>query len=332
MVGNKKIDVMFYEAFEEEQKLLKELCPAQINSQFTSQTIQEKKDEEPQSTFISIRTQSKIPDNWAQNLEGILTRSTGYDHILDYVNWTETSAQTGYLPCYCARAVGEQALLLVMSLLRKLKKQINSFEIFNRDGLTGQECQNKNILVVGVGSIGLEIVDIAKGLRMNVAGVDIKKKVKDFKYISLASGLAWADIVVCALSLTKETTRMLGYEALKNVKKGAIFVNIARGEISPLKDLKQLLDEGVLAGVGLDVFEDEKNIAHFLRNSKKKPEDEIVKIIEEFQKRDDVVLTPHNAFNTKEALKRKAEQTMESVALFLKEKRFPCSVPLIERN
>jgi len=327
VVEKKKIDVMFFEAFKEEKALLKSICPEHIHPKFTSQTIQEKGIENVPSTLISIRTQSKIPDEWVNDLEGILARSTGYDHVLNYIKRTGSLAQAGYLPSYCARAVGEQAILLVMSLLRNIKKQVNNFETFNRDGLTGQECQDKKALVVGVGNIGSEIVDIARGLRMKVAGFDINQKVPGLEYADLTSGLAWADIVVCALPLTDETDCMLGYEALKKVKTGAIFVNVGRGEVSPLKDLKRLLDEGVLGGAGLDVYDEEKSIAQHLRDPNKYKETENASIIKELKGRENVIFTPHNAFNTKEALNQKAEQAIESVSLFLMEKRFLYPVP-----
>jgi phosphoglycerate dehydrogenase-like enzyme len=67
-------------------------------------------------------------------------------------------------------------MLLMMALLRKLPRQIEQFSHFERNGLTGAECLNKNLLVVGVGRIGSEIVRIGQGLGMNVTGVDIVRR------------------------------------------------------------------------------------------------------------------------------------------------------------
>jgi D-lactate dehydrogenase len=327
MVGKRRPDVVFFEAFEEEQKLLKKLCPKRINAEFTTKTIQESSLKKAPSGLISVRTQSKIPLSWAKNLEGILTRSTGFEHILDYKKETKTCALLGYLPLYCARAVAEQAFLMIFNLLRRAKQQQESLLSFNRDGLTGRECQDKKVLVIGVGNIGAEIVDMAKGMRMKVEGVDIDRKQPSLEYTDLVSGLAWAEIVVCACSLTDETKNMLSYKTLRRVKKGTIFVNVARGEISPLKDLKRLLDEQILGGLGLDVYENEDVVAHYLRSNQTKPADEKTAIVLELYKRDNVILTPHNAFNTREALERKAQQSMESAASFLVEKKFPFFVP-----
>lgn len=327
MVKEKKIDIVFFEAFEEEQILLKKLCPKHIKADFTAKTIQESGLEEAPSSLISIRTQSKIPVRWSKDLGGILTRSTGYEHLVSYQKETGTACALGYLPSYCARAVAEQAIWMVLALLRKAKAQQKNFQSFCRDGLTGTEAQGKNMLVVGVGNIGSEIVDIAKGLHMNVAGVDIVKKITALDYVDLVPGLAWADIVVCACSLTSKTKGMFDYKTLRRVKNGVLFVNVARGEISPLKDLKKLLDEDVLGGLGLDVYEHEAVIAHDLRAEKNRSGDAMTKLALALSKNDNVVFTPHNAFNTKEALQRKAEQTIESVVSFLTQGTFSFPVP-----
>jgi len=326
MVKQNKYDVVFYEAFQEEQELLKKLMPSHIKALFTTQTIQETKENTSLSQLISIRTQSKIPYEWASELNGILSRSTGYDHLTAYRQKVKDAVILGYLPLYCARAVAEQAMLMVLALLRKLKKQTKSFDTFSRDGLTGGECQDKKLLVVGVGNIGCEIADIAKGLRMKVAGVDIKEKMSSLEYTDLKTGLAWADIVVCALPFTSLTNKMLNYDSMQRLKSGALFVNIARGEIAPLADLKRLLEEEILGGIGLDVFEKEKTIAGALRGENEQ-DDEAVKIIKELKEKENVLLTPHNAFNTFEAIEQKAQQTIDAVVMFLTQGKFPSQIP-----
>jgi Phosphoglycerate dehydrogenase and related dehydrogenases len=75
-----------------------------------------------------------------------------------------------------------------MSLLRKLPQQIEQFKSFNRDGLTGGECERKTLLVVGVGNVGYEVVRIGKGLDMEVLGVDVVKKHSSVSYVSIEEG------------------------------------------------------------------------------------------------------------------------------------------------
>jgi len=320
------INVVFYEAFKEEEGLLRQFLPKEISVKFTSQTIQEKQESICPSDVISLRTQSVIPESWSDQLSGILTRSTGYDHLLAYQEKTKTKAILGYLPDYCARAVAEQAILMMLFLLRKTKLQMQNFIHFKRDSITGYECEGKNLLVVGVGRIGSQIIKIGQGLGMNVKGVDIEPKVKEMEHVELKEGMPWADVVVCALPLTKETRGMLNYDCFRRAERSVIFVNISRGEISPTKDLRKLLGEGILFGLGMDVYEGEKDIADNMRNSKKGA-DAKTKMILELEKRDNVIFTPHNAFNTQEAVYKKAEQSIAAIRMFLEKKTFPALVP-----
>ena len=132
------MDVFFYEAFEEEEKAIRHYLPADIQAGFSWKTIQEYGNPLPAAPLISIRTQSVIPLEWASKLSGILTRSTGYDHLTTYQKECGKSVQCGYLPLYCNRAVAEQAMLMWMAILRKLPQQVQNFATFYRDGITGQ--------------------------------------------------------------------------------------------------------------------------------------------------------------------------------------------------
>lgn len=319
--------VFFYEVFDEEEEVLRKNLPKDIAAEFTRETIQEQGKRIPPAPLISVRTQSRIPLGWAARLQGILTRSQGYDHIARFRRKAKGKIACGYLGNYCARAVAEHAVLTAMALLRKLKKQERSFETFSRDGLTGRECRGKKALVIGVGAIGAQIVDIAGGLGMSVKGVDIVRTFKGLEYVSLREGMAWTDIVFCAASLTEKTKGMLRYSVFKKAKRGLIFVNVSRGEISPAEDLSRLICEDFLWGVSLDVYDDEESLAHDLRGSHNKFNSR-TRLIMELQKRDNVLLTPHNAFNTREALEEKARLSAEAVVCFLKKGRFPLAVPL----
>ncbi|MCK5179920.1 MAG: hypothetical protein KAR32_10350, partial [Candidatus Omnitrophica bacterium] len=320
------MDVMFYEAFEEEEREIRKILPEEIRAGFTPKTIQEEGASQVPSTLISIRTQSRVPLIWAKDLKGLLTRSQGHDHVDAFRRESKAEMSCGFLGNYCARAVAEQAALMMMSLLRKLKSQEKKFMSFARDGLTGLECAGRKVLVVGVGNIGTQIVDIARGLRMDVRGVDLVENIKDLQYVSLSEGIAWADVVLCALSLTEKTNGMLDYRAFEKARQGMVFVNVARGEISPIEDLKKLLDEGTIAAIGLDVYPQEGLLADSLR-AQKPAEGPQGKILLELAKDERVLLTPHNAFNTKEALGQKASLTVESVISYLNKGTFPYSIP-----
>jgi D-lactate dehydrogenase len=192
------------------------------------------------------------------------------------------------------------------------------FTNFNRDELTGSECAGKKLLVVGVGNIGSEIVKIGLGLGMTVRGVDLIEKYPSTSYVSIEEGLPWADIIICAMNLTPDNVGYFNYTSLKRARPGAFFINVARGEHAPTADLVRLLDEGHLAGVGLDVYENEGALAVALRAEKVKFP---------LLGRPNVILTPHNAFNTAEAVERKAEQSVQQIEHFRTQKKFLWPVP-----
>lgn len=320
------MNIIFYEAFDEEKKALKKFIDPRLRAKFISKTIQESGDKNPKADIISIRTQSIIPKEWTSQLKAVLARSQGFDHLQQYRQQTDFCGKLGYLKSYCSRAVAEHAVMSMMFLWRQGKKQVAQFSSFNRDGLTGQECYGKNACVIGVGKIGLEIVDILDGLRMNVCGVDIARKHKAVTYVSLNKAVQWADVIFCALPFNNQTKGLLGLKLLGSVKRGCVFVNISRAEISPIDGLKRLLDSGQLSALAMDVYEDEKMFASRLRSGRKRLTQKD-KLILNLSRRTNVLFTPHNAFNSYRALEEKARQSAQAVAFYIKRGCFPNPVP-----
>ena len=319
-------DIFFYEAFEEEAEALRRHLPPSIDAGFDWKTIQEANHATPPADVISIRTQSAIPPAWAPQLKGIITRSTGYDHVCAYRKATECAVPAGYLPLYCNRSVAEQALLLWLALMRKLGQQVEQFKTFHRDGITGTECEGKTLTVFGVGNIGHEVARIGAGLDMAVQGVDIVERHKDVAYVTPDHGLRTADVLVCSMNLTADNNRCFAYDVLRKAKRGVLFVNIARGEFSPAADLLRLLNEQHLGGVGLDVYNHEKELAGALRGKRASDDPEVLAILD-LARRPNVVLTPHNAFNTHESVERKAAQAVELLVDYRKTGVFKWPVP-----
>ncbi len=187
------------------------------------ETVQETGHAAPPARLISIRTQSVVPVEWPPAIDGILSRSTGYDHLKAFQSRIQKPLPCGYLEEYATQAVAEHAVLLMMSLFRKLPLQTKQFPHFQRDGLTGQECRGKNLLVVGVGHIGSEIVRIGQGLGMNVCGVDLVQRFDSLRYWKKEEGIAWADAVICAMNLTESNRGYFSYSLLKKIKTGNYF-------------------------------------------------------------------------------------------------------------
>ncbi|HAR35866.1 MAG TPA: hydroxyacid dehydrogenase [Acidobacteria bacterium] len=319
------MDVYFYEVFEEEARLIKSLVGDRLEFGLTDRTVQESGHRQPPARLISVRTQSVIPLDWQDRLDGVLSRTTGFDNLKAYKHAISAPVALGYLEEYATRAVAEQAVLMMLALLRKLPRQLEQFRRFERDGLTGKECQQRHLLVVGVGRIGGEIVRLSQGLGMKVRGVDIVRRHSFVEYVEPGDGLPWAEVIVCAMNLTEENYHYFSYEVLKKAPAGVIFINIARGEHAPLADLLRLLKEGHLGGLGLDVFEEEAEVGTAMRTGRL-DKSEKAAIVARLLKYPNVILTPHNAFNTAEALERKARFSVEEIFHFLEHRAFRNSV------
>ena len=310
-------DLFFYEAFDEEKELLARLLGSQLKYEFTSATIQESGHRFPPARLISIRTQSVIPSDWADQLDGVLSRSTGFDHLVSYSKLLRKPLPLGYLEEYATRAVAEHAIMMAMALMRRLPQQLRQFPAFNRDGLTGVECEGKNLLVVGVGRIGREIVAIGKGVGFTVRGLDIVPDKPEVEYLSKEEGIPWAHVMINSMNLTPQNRGYFSESLFRAARSGLFFVNVARGEHSPFPDLRRALDLGLLAGVGLDVFEDEGAIGSSLRN-RSESNSEPAAMIDRMLEYPNVLFTPHNAFNSHEALRGKAALTVEQIKHFIK--------------
>jgi D-lactate dehydrogenase len=321
------IDVYFYEAFAEEEEALRRYLPKEISAEYTDRTIQECDHKTPPARMISTRTQSRFPAEWSDSLDAILSRSTGYDHLTAYAAGKPKHPAMGYLPLYCHTAVAEQAMLLWMALLRRLPRQLKQFNDFNRDMLTGQECRGRTLVVVGVGNVGSEICRIGTALGMRVLGVDLRPRFKGIEYESPDAAFPQADIVVAAMDLNATNRGYFNAACLGKFKRGALFVNVARGELSPSSCLLAAMREGILRGVALDVFDHEAELAVALRSGKTSDDVEARAALE-LAKLDNVLLTPHNSFNTEEAVERKSEHSVRQIVAFRQNGRFEWPAPI----
>lgn len=301
--------IYFYEVFAEERTSLLKYLPKDWSVAFTAQTIQESGDKRPPSPVISTRTQSIIPAAWAGDLRAILSRSAGYDHLIRFREFAHPGLALGHLYRYSGRAVAEHAAMMWLCLLRKLPAQLESMISFSRDRLTGRESAGRRLAVFGVGDIGIHVARIASALEMDVVGVDIVQRHGSVTYVTPEAALDTADVIVCSMNLTHENNGYFSHKRLSSVKNGTIFVNVARGEFARTTDLLDCLQSGKLGGVGLDVYYDEPLLAARLREGCKSDDPEF-EAFQAISTRKDVILTPHNAFNSEEALDRKSAQTV----------------------
>jgi len=262
-------------------------------------------------------------------LKYVTTRSTGYDHI-DLKACAERGIIVSNVPTYGENTVAEFAFALLLALSRKIfpaVKQVREQGLFATDSLQGFDLQGKTLGVVGAGHIGIFVIKIAKGFGMNVVAYDPYPKDElanqyGFKYASLEDLLKQSDIITLHVPYMSATHHLINAQNIGLCKKGAIIINTARGGLIETSALIAALKSGQLAGAGLDVLEEEgfvKDEVHMLAQGH--PNESQLKTVladHELMYMDNVLITPHNAFNTQEALQRILDTTIMNIEGFVK--------------
>jgi len=261
------------------------------------------------------------------NLKMVATRSTGMDHV-DCSECTKKKVVVANVPVYGSNTVAEYAFALLLAITRKIVVAHQSVEEgeFSPEGLTGVDLYGKTLGVIGCGKIGQNVIKIAKGFGMKVLGVDgyqdpkVAKKL-GFKYTDLENCLKMSDFVTLHVPAIPETFHMINKKNIKLMKKGSFLVNTARGAVVESEALVWALNNKILAGAGLDVTEEEMLVDSMsVVMSKKITKDNLQEVLSfhMLRDRDDVVFTPHNAFNTKEAIERIVGTTIDNINDFIK--------------
>jgi D-lactate dehydrogenase len=260
------------------------------------------------------------------DLRLIATRSTGFDHI-DLIAAEKRGIAVCNVPSYGENTVAEHAFALILALSRRVH---HAYERTQRgeytvEGLRGFDLYGKTLGVVGAGSIGLHVIRIAKGFGMRVIAHDLRRNqlladVLGFEYVDLDALLGDSDIITLHAPAIPATRHLIDRAALEKVKRGALLINTARGSLVDTEALTWALNEGILAGAGLDVFEGEEYIQHedaILGNPDAGDPLRALLRTHVLSRRDDVVITPHIAFNSIEAVHRILDTTAENIRAFL---------------
>ncbi|MCP6719050.1 MAG: NAD(P)-binding domain-containing protein [Patescibacteria group bacterium] len=268
--------------------------------------------------------------NSLKHLKYITTRSTGFDHI-DIRTCKRKNILVSNVPVYGDNSVAEHTFGLILALLKKIcsSRERARRGDFSSENLMGFDLEGKVLGVIGVGNIGRHVVKIAKGFGMNVLAFDIKKDQKfakriGFKYVPFNYLLRNSDIITLHVPYNKKTHHLVNLKNLKLLKKGCYLINTSRGGVCDTTALLRGLQKGIFAGLGLDVLEEE----YFIREEREllsasfKKQYDLKTVLENHVliNQPNVIITPHNAFNTKEALTKILDTTVENIKAFIKKK------------
>ena len=276
-----------------------------------------------EADIISVFTHSDMLDtsklSQFPKLKLIATRSTGLNHIdLDYCQ--KHHIQVKNVPYYGATTVAEFAFGLILNLSRHISqaRQDMKFGTIHMQNYIGFDLAGKNLGIIGTGSIGQHMVQLAQGFGMKVLAYDPfpNPKYKKF-YVSWDTLLKKSDIISLHIPSTPKNYHLLNDNAFKKMKKGVLIINTARGDIIDTRALYNALTSGKVGGAGLDVLENEDILFHDDILLKKFQPSEQILLDSTFNlklmQHPNVIITPHIAFNTTDALERILVTTFENI-------------------
>jgi D-lactate dehydrogenase len=244
----------------------------------------------------------------------ITTLSTGFDHV-DLKAAAARGIPVSSVPAYGQNTVAEFAFGLILALSRKIceaRARVRDEKRFATDGLVGFDLAGKTLGVLGTGRIGKHAVRMGKGFGMKVVAYDVYHddafaKEMGFPYVELPELLAQSDIVTIHCPYLPSTHHLINAGNIGLMKRGAYLINTARGAIVETAAVRSALKSGQLGGAGLDVLEEEDE----MKKGDMSVDSDLVMM-------PNVIVTPHNAFNTKEAFIRILDTTIDNIVAFTK--------------
>ncbi|MFV8806606.1 2-hydroxyacid dehydrogenase [Aerococcus urinaeequi] len=240
-----------------------------------------------------------------ENTKFINVAFTGFDHVNSKAS-KDKGIAIANASGYARTAVAELALGLTLDLFRAITKGNDDIRNANFPGpFQGREIKGKTVGIVGTGHIGLETAKLFKAFGANLIGYNRseKQEAKDLgvELVELDELLQRADIVSVHLPLNDETRHLLNKDKLSLMKESAVIINVARGPIIDDSALADLLNEGKIAGAGIDVFDGEPPLpADYPLLSAK-----------------NAILTPHVGFLSDEAMELRAQIAFENTKAFI---------------
>jgi D-lactate dehydrogenase len=252
-------------------------------------------------------------------------RSAGFNHV-DLAEAARLGLRVARVPEYSPAAIAEHTLALMLALNRKIVRAHNRVRDmnFSLDGLTGFDMAGKTAGIIGTGKIGRLVARILHGFGCKVLAFDPyeNEEIKDkyqVSYTDLDTLLKESDIVTLHLPLSKESRYIINGDRISKMKNGVMLINTSRGALVNTKDVIEALKTGKVGFFGIDVYEEEEGL-FFEDHSGEIVQDDVIARLMTFQ---NVLITSHQAFLTREALSQIAQTTRYNLDCW--EKGQPCN-------
>ncbi len=312
--STKAYDKEFFEKFKSEYKHSLTYFEASLNKTTTVLT----EGYEAVCVFVNDKVCKETIADLAKNgIRLIVLRCAGFNNI-DLEAAAEKNIKVVRVPSYSPQAIAEHTLALILTLNRKTHKAYNRVREgnFSLDNLMGFNLHGKTVGVIGTGKIGRAFCKIMLGFGCKIIAYDIEESKEiialGIAYKTLDEVLSTADIISLHCPLTPQTHRLLNKETIAKLKKDVMVINTSRGALLDTAAIIKALKTGAIGYLGIDVYEQEENL--FFRDlSDTIIQDDVFERLASFH---NVLITPHQAFFTKEALEEITKTTFKNLTDF----------------
>jgi D-lactate dehydrogenase len=258
----------------------------------------------------------------ATGVKFIAVRAAGYDNV-DLEVAAKAGIRVANVPEYSPYAIAEHALALILALNRKLIKADRNVhqQNFKVDELVGFDLHGKTIGIIGTGKIGAIFAKIMHGLGCHLLAYDINQNKEltdnnEVEYVPLDKLCRESDIISIHTGLTPQTRYMIDHRLIELMKSGVMLINTGRGACINTYDVIHFLETGHIRYFGADVYEKERGV-FFYDHQGEDLHDETLKKLLSFP---NVLITPHQAFATNEALNNITQTTFENIGCWARGK------------
>lgn len=275
------------------------------------------------SVFVSSDITKKVLEDF-KNLKVIASRSTGIDHI-DVEECNRRGIKVFNVKNYGETTVVQFTFGLILALVRKIvpgANDVKKLQISN-DKYTGRDLGSMTIGIIGTGAIGCGMCKIAHAFSMKILAYDFEKNEEmidkyNVNYVELKELLNKSDIITLHIPYTEKNYHFISQNEFEMMKPNAYLINTARGELIDIKALYEAIVNKKLKGVALDVTECE-NISFYTEDFAKTISKtttncmESALLIQKITELDNVIVTPHIAYDTAEAVASILESTFKNI-------------------
>ena len=275
--------------------------------------------------FVNDTADAAVIDAMVDNGVKLLAlRCAGFNNV--DLNAARGKLPVVRVPAYSPYAVAEYSLALMLSLNRKIHRAYwrTRDGNFSLNGLMGFDMHGKTIGIIGTGKIARILIRLLKGFGMRILAYDLYPDMKfageeGISYVSLDELYRESDIISLHCPLTDQTKYMIDKDSIDKMKEGVMIINTGRGQLINTNDLIEGLKEKKIAAAGLDVYEEEGEYFYEDKSDKIIDDDVLARLLSF----NNVIVTSHQAFFTKEALHNIAETTLQNI------EDFRCHRPLV---